>query len=247
MLDVVRKHDVLHFYAENQIFIPQIARAKSLIERGVLGQVFWIRCRDAHFGQHSAWFYDPKTAGGGALLDLGAHAVEVARYLLGKKPVSVFGWASKLAHSTIGEDNALILVKHKDEELVVAENSWVTRGGLDFRFEIYGGNGALFVNLSREAGVSLFTAEGTSKISGAGEIVTDVTQTKKGRVFPALDEHVTLGFVDEMKHFLSAISTGQKAKETFEEGCFVNKIIDAAYQSAKSASWEPIQEDSSSS
>jgi predicted dehydrogenase len=243
MLDVVRKHNVLHFYAENQVFIPQIARARSLIERGVLGQIFWVRCREAHFGQHSAWFYDPKLAGGGALLDLGAHAVEVARYLLGKKPVSVFGWASKLAHSTIGEDNALVLLKHKDSELAQAENSWVTRGGLEFHVEVYGGNGRMFVDISREAGISLFTAQGASKISGAGETIMETTETKKGRVFPALNEHATLGFVDEIKHFLSSLSTGQKAIETFEEGYFVNKVIGAAYRSAKSGSWEPIQED----
>ena len=243
MLDVVRKHNVQHFYAENHVFIPQIARAKALIDRGVLGQVFWVRCREAHFGQHSAWFYDPKLAGGGALLDLGAHAVEVARYLLGKKPVSVFGWASKLAHSTIGEDNALVLLKHKDSELAQAENSWVTRGGLEFHVEVYGGNGTVFVNISREAGISLFTAQGASKISGTGETITETTETKKGRVFPALNEHATLGFVDEIKHFLSSLSTGQKAIETFEEGYLVNKIIDAAYRSAKSGSWEPIEED----
>jgi predicted dehydrogenase len=243
MLDVVRKHNVQHFYAENQVFIPQIARAKALIDRGVLGQVFWVRCREAHFGQHSAWFYDPKLAGGGALLDLGAHAVEVARYLLGKKPISVFGWASKLAHSTTGEDNALVLLKHKDSELAQAENSWVTRGGLEFHVEVYGGNGTLFVNISREAGVSLFTAQGASKISGTGETIVETTETKKGRVFPALNEHATLGFVDEIKHFMSSLSTGEKAIETFEEGYFVNKIIGAAYRSSKSGSWEPLQED----
>ena len=101
----------------------------------------------------------------------------------------------------------------------------------------------MFVNISREAGISLFTSQGESKISSAGETITETTQTRKGRVFPALNEHVTLGFVDEIKHFLSSLSTGQKATETFEEGYLVNKIVDAAYASAKSGSWEAIKED----
>ncbi len=243
MLDIARRYGVLHFYAENQVFIPQIARAKDLIERGVLGHVFWVRCREVQFGQHSAWFYDPAAAGGGALLDLGAHAVEVARYLIGKEPLSVLGWASKLALSTMAEDNGLILVKYKDSELSQAENSWVTRGGLDLRFEIYGGNGALFATISREAGISLFTAEGATRVTGMGETVMEAAETKKGRVFPALSEHRTLGFVEEMRHFLSAVLTGEKSLETFEEGYLVNKTIDAAYRSAKSGSWETIEGD----
>ena len=45
-----------------------------------------------------------------------------------------------------------------------------------------------------------------------------------------------------MRHFLQVVSTGEKAMETFEDGYFVNKIIDAAYRSAKIGAWEPIRE-----
>jgi predicted dehydrogenase len=243
ILHTVKKQGVVHLYAENQVFIPQISRAKDLIDRGILGQVFWIRCREAQVGQHSAWFYEPTSSGGGTLLQLGAHAVEVARFLIGKKPLSVLGWTAKLVHSTMAEDNGLILVKYKDSELSQAECTWVTRGGLDLRFEIHGGNGSLCANISREAGISLFTAEGATRLTGLNESVTETAETKRGRVFPALNEHKTLGFVDEIKHFLLSLSTGQKAIETFEEGYMVSKIIGAAYRSAKSGSWEPIQED----
>jgi predicted dehydrogenase len=193
-------------------------------------------------GQHSAWFYEPASSGGGALLQLGVHAVETARFLMGKKPLSVLGWTAKLAHSTMSEDNGLILAKYKDSELSQAECTWVTRGGLDLRFEVHGGNGSLYANISREAGISLFTAEGATKLSGLNETVTETAETKRGRIFPALGEHRTLGFVDEMRHFLQVVSTGEKAMETFEEGYFVNKAIDAAYRSARSGSWEPVRD-----
>lgn len=242
MLDIVRKNGVLHFYAENQVFIPQITRAKELCGRGVLGQVFWVRCREANLAQHSSWFWDPAASGGGALLDVGAHTIEVARHLMGKKPTSVLGWVSKLVHSTLAEDNGLILIRHEGSELSQSENSWVTRGGLDFRVEVYGGNGTLYSNVSREAGISLFVAESGTRLTGVGEALAEAAETKKGRVFPALGEHRTLGFVDEFKHFLSAVSSGEKALETFEEGYLVNKIIDSAYRSAKTHSWEPLQD-----
>jgi len=240
MLDIVNKNGVLHFYAENYVFTQQIARAKELIDRGILGQVFWVRCREARLSQHSSWFWDPATSGGGALLDPGAHTIEVARYLMGKKPVSVLGWSSKLVHSTLAEDNSLVLVKHKGSELSQAESSWVTRGGLDFRVEVYGGNGNLFSTISREAGTNLFTAETGTELTGTMETIVESAETKKGRIFPALSEHRTLGYVQEFRHFLSALSSGEKALETFEEGYQVNKIIDAAYQSVKTQSWQTI-------
>jgi predicted dehydrogenase len=243
MLDAVKKHGVLHFYAENQVFLPQIARAKDLIERGMLGQIFWIRCRETQLGQRSSWFWDPATSGGGALLDLGSHSVEIARYMIGKRPVSVLGWASKLVHSTIGEDNGLALVKYEGSELSQTESSWVTRGGLEIRIEVYGGNGALHTMISREAGVTMFTAEDGTTLTGIGERIAEMAQTKKGRIFPALSEHRTLGFVEEFRHFLSSTLTGERALETFEEGYLVNRIIDAAYRSAKSNSWEQIPRD----
>jgi len=84
MLDAVKKHCVIGCYAENQVFIPQITRAREMIEGGAIGHVFWIRSREAHFGPHSAWFWDPDLAGGGVLMDMGCHSVEVARYLMNK-------------------------------------------------------------------------------------------------------------------------------------------------------------------
>jgi predicted dehydrogenase len=241
MLDLAKKSGVLHFYGENQIFMPQIARVKELIARGVLGQVFWIRCREAHLTQHSSWFWEPDLAGGGVLLDLGVHTLEVARYLMGKKPISVLGWASRLVHATLAEDNAVVLVKHEGSELSQVESSWVTRGGLDLRIEVYGGNGNLYSTISREAGTSFFTAETSTRIPATGEAATELVETKRGRIFPAMSEQRTLGFVDELKHFLSCISTGERALETFEEGYQVNKIIDAAYRSTKTDSWESLQ------
>ena len=194
-------------------------------------------------GQHSAWFFEPASSGGGPLLQLGAHAVELARFLIGKKPLSVLGWTTKVAYSTMVEDSGLILVKYKDSELSQAECTWVTRGGLDLRFEIHGGNGSMYANISREAGISLFTAEGVTKLVGINETVTETTEIKRGRVFPALGEHRTLGFVDEMRHFVSAVRSGEKGLETFDDGYQVSKIIEAAYRSAKTGSWESIRED----
>jgi predicted dehydrogenase len=65
MLTAARRAGVIHCYAENHIFMPHVTRAKDMIDAGMIGKVFWVRSREAHFGPHSAWFQDPDLAGPG--------------------------------------------------------------------------------------------------------------------------------------------------------------------------------------
>jgi len=141
---------VIHGYAENQVFMPHISRVKELVAKGSIGNVFWIRSREAHFGPHSGWFWNSELAGGGVLIDMGCHSVEVARYLIGKKPVEAYAWGATLVHKTVAEDNSLALVKYEEDKLGQSENSWAAHGGLDLRYEVYGSDGAFFINPTRK-------------------------------------------------------------------------------------------------
>ena len=82
--------------------------------------------------------------------------------------------------------------------------------------------------------------KGTTKLNGSGETISDRTETKKGRFFPTLGEHRTLGFVDEFCQFIGSIATREKASETFGEGNLVNKIIAAPYKSSQSLFWQQL-------
>jgi len=69
------------FYRGNQ-------RVKALLQEGAIGEPFMMRVRFAHSGPFpgwakSDWFYDPKRAGGGALLDMGIHAIDLCQWLIG--------------------------------------------------------------------------------------------------------------------------------------------------------------------
>ena len=60
-------------------------------EDGAIGEVTWVRSREAHPGPHSAWFWDGRLTGGGAIIDLGCHCIEIIRNFIGKgnRPVEV--------------------------------------------------------------------------------------------------------------------------------------------------------------
>jgi len=102
MLDAAEKAGVLHGYAETEVFSPAVMKARDVIERGGIGDVFWVRSREAHYGPHSKWFWDPALSGGGAMMDMGCHCVEAARYFVGKdvKAVEAFAWGETLVHKT---------------------------------------------------------------------------------------------------------------------------------------------------
>ncbi|HEX8917556.1 MAG TPA: Gfo/Idh/MocA family oxidoreductase, partial [Chloroflexota bacterium] len=102
MLDAAEASGAMHGYAETEVFSPAVVRAEQLVRSGSIGKVLWVRSRESHFGPHSPWFWDPERAGGGALVDMGCHCIEAARYFHGKdvRPVEVMCWADTLHHDT---------------------------------------------------------------------------------------------------------------------------------------------------
>jgi predicted dehydrogenase len=236
-LRAVRRQKVIHCYAENQIFIPQIVRAKSFIQGGVLGKITGVRSREAHSGPHSRWFWDPERAGGGVLLDMGCHSIEVTRHLFGTKPMATSGWTATLGHKTTLEDNSLVLLRYPGGALGQCENSWTARGGLDVRLEVFGSEGSLFIDTTRETGIRVFTTASEEK---TGYIV-EKADAKQGWLYPAWNEFINNGYLSELRHFVGAIAAGKQPSENFEDGRLVNAIMDAAYASAREGRWLPLK------
>ncbi|MGA2664773.1 MAG: Gfo/Idh/MocA family oxidoreductase [Nitrososphaerales archaeon] len=236
-LRVVRKQRVVHCYAENQIFIPQVVRARRFIEDGAIGDVTWVRSREAHSGPHSKWFWDPERAGGGVLLDMGCHSIEVTRYLFGRRPEATSAWVATLGHKTTLEDNSVVLLRYEGGGLGQCENSWTAKGGLDVRLEVFGSEGSVFVDTTRETGIRVFTTGSGGK---AGYIV-EKADAQSGWVYPAWSEHINNGYLSELKHFVDSIARGRQPSETFEDGRLVNAIMEAAYRSAREGRWLDLE------
>ena len=236
-LDVAEKYGVLNCYAENQVFMPQLTRAMEFVESGLIGKITWIRAREAHSGPHSKWFWEPDVAGGGVLLDMGCHTIEVIRHLLNKsKPVEVGAWTATLVHKTKVEDNSLVLVKYDGGALGQCENSWSAKGGVDIRLEVYGSEGVIFIDVTRETGVRVFSAAP----EGRSAHIVEKADVSKGWMFPTWREHETYGFLHELRHFIECVGKGQTPRETFRDGLIVNQIIDAAYKASNAKEWIPV-------
>ena len=84
MLDAVEKAGLFHGYLEDLAYTPKTLKSVEMIKKGSLGRILWTRSREAHPGPHSAWFWDKSQSGGGALVDLGCHCIEIGRNFIGK-------------------------------------------------------------------------------------------------------------------------------------------------------------------
>src|SRR5215472_4067713 len=117
MLKACRKRKVMLGYAETICFSPKYVRAKRLVEEGAIGKLYMVKQGEKHSGPHSDWFYDVKRSGGGAIMDMGCHGIEWARWMFGKpKPRSVFATCQRVLHTerTQGEDNSIIVIEFEN-------------------------------------------------------------------------------------------------------------------------------------
>jgi predicted dehydrogenase len=236
MLEAVEKAGIFNGYLEDLVYTPKFIKAFESVKNGALGRILWAKSRETHPGPHSDWFWDIEQAGGGCILDLGCHCVEIARTYIGKdiKPVEVMCWADTQVKPIDAEDHAIGLVKYENGAIGQFEVSWTFRGGLDLRDEVMGTEGTIWINNFLRTGFEMFT---TGK---AANYVSEKAESDKGWLFPVGDELNELGYNHMFMDMFESIEQKKKPRETFYDGYVVNAVLDAAYKSAKSKQWEPV-------
>lgn len=236
MLELVEKAGVMGGYLEDLCYTPKFLKSLDIVQLGGLGRVLWAKSREAHPGPHSDWFWNKEQSGGGAIVDLGCHCIEISRNFIGKniKPVEVMCWAATQVHPIEAEDNAIGMVKYANGAIGQFEVSWCFRGGMDLRDEVMGTEGTIWLNNFLRTGFEVFKA-------GKGGYVAEKAESNTGWLFPVGDEVHELGYSHMFTDMFECIEAGKQPGETFYDGYVVNAIIDAAYKSAKSGIWEPVQ------
>ena len=236
MLDIVEKAGVFSGYLEDLIYPPKTLKSLESVKNGAIGKVNWCRSRETHSGPHSDWFWDVEKAGGGAIIDLGCHCIEISRNFIGKgiRPVEVMCWADTLVHPIDAEDHGVGLVRYENGSVGQFEVSWGFQGGMDLRDEVSGSEGTIWLNHFMRTGFEMFTT-GTK-----GGYVAEKSGSDAGWLFPVGDEAHEMGYVNMFQDMFNAIDENREPIETFYDGYIVNAIMDACYNSVKSKKWEPV-------
>ncbi|MET0205799.1 MAG: Gfo/Idh/MocA family oxidoreductase [Thermoleophilaceae bacterium] len=249
---------VKHMCAFNYRFVPAVRLARQMIEAGELGEIFHFRGRYLQ-----EWAVDPdspivwrlskEAAGSGALGDLGAHVIDLARYLLGQEVTTVSSLTRTFIESREGtkvdvDDAIEAAVEFSGGALGTLEASRFCPGRRNgLAFEINGSKGSIAFNLERlnELDVYLTGSEPGASAQGFRSVLVSEADHPfwewwwpRGHIIGW--EHT---FVHELHHLLSAIrDDGAVAPHgaTFEDGYRCAEVCDAVLRSAESGRREEV-------
>lgn len=183
--------------------------------------------RTKGYGVHSnwgpaGWFTQKQLAGGGALADMGIHAVDTARFLLGNpKPVAVYAKLGTHYREFDVDDTGMIVVEWDNGATSYIESGWWQphMDGPEAATQLYGtrGFGQLFPTQLEIPNVK------------AGQV--DVVQS--GFEFPR-QEHCPQSMYDsQMAYFIQCIRKKKTPTPGAAEGLTNMKVVDAAYKSSR--------------
>ena len=229
MIEAARHAKVKLMYAEELCFAPKYVRLKQLLDAGALGQPTLVKQSEKHDGPHAPHFWDVERSGGGVTMDMGCHAIEFFRWMLGRPPVkSVYAQMSTQVHQakTVGEDNALLIVEFENGVIGLAEESWTKLGGMDDRAEVHGSKGVAFADLLHGNSIETYSQDGY-------DYAVEKSGGTKGWSFTIYEEAYNYGFHQEMAHFVDCVRHDRKPLVTGEDGRAVLEVIFAAYESAR--------------
>ncbi|WP_413375022.1 Gfo/Idh/MocA family protein [Alkalihalobacillus sp. 1P02AB] len=211
---------------------------KTFIESGELGEIYYAKASCLRrLGNPGGWFSDLSKSGGGPLIDLGVHMIDICWYLMGKpNPVSVSGNTYfKLGNRSHIEH--LSYYKAADYDPALNDVEDLTNAFI--RFE----NGAsLFVDVSftlhsqkDEINVQFFGDKGGAEIEPELSLVSEKNNTILN-ITPQMDQlgfDFTKAFTNEINHFVDCCIDGKETIAPLADGIQVMKMLNAVYESAK--------------
>jgi predicted dehydrogenase len=250
-------------YAEELCFCPKYVRLKQLVDSGALGRLYLIKQSEKHDGPHSAWFYDVARSGGGVAMDMGCHAVEFFRWMLGKPSAPVSAATIARDTQTQSHETALTeivpLVKPHAKSVYADIDTFLHTDktcGEDHaliiaRFETDHGE---VIGLAEESWAKKGGMDDRAEVHGTegvayadllyGNAIRTFSEkgydyavekagTTRGWSFTAFEELWNYGFPQEFEHFVDCIANDKPPLETGEDGRAVLEILLAAYDSAE--------------
>jgi predicted dehydrogenase len=229
MIAACRQANVKLMYAEELCFAPKYVRLKQLVESGALGRPTLVKQSEKHDGPHADHFWNVERSGGGVTMDMGCHAVEFFRWMLGRPSVkSVYAQMSTSVHGakTRGEDNAILILEFEGGVTAIAEESWTKPGGMDDRAEVYGTHGVAYADLLHGNAIETYSAVGY-------DYAVEKAGSTKGWSFTIYEEAWNYGFHGEMAHFVDCVLSDRPPLVTGEDGRVVLEVVMAAYESAR--------------
>lgn len=222
MLEESQRSGALLMVAHCWRFHPQVRWLRGQVEAGRLGEIV----RTKGYGVHvnwgpGGWFTQKRWAGGGALADMGIHAVDTTRFLSGDpQPASVYAHIGTHYTDFDVDDTGVIIVTWAGGVVSYLEAGWWQphTDGPEGAAQLYGTRG--------------FGQVFPTYLAIPGAERSDIEKVEPD--FPAArDSHASQSMYDaQMEYFMACIHRGQTPRPGGLEGWTNMRVIDAAYESA---------------
>ncbi len=270
MLGAVREAGVKHMVGFNYRFAPAVKLAKSLIDSGRLGKIYHFRglflqdwIIDPSFPH--VWRLDKEVAGSGSLGDLGAHSIDLARFLVGEisevvamsetfvkrrpKPTSMTGLTATASSDTSEmvdvtvDDATLFMARFENGALGSFEATRFAPGHrCTNSFEINGNLGSVRFDFERMNELEVYFTSDESDVQGFRRVIaTDPAHAYSDIWWPP--GH-TIGyeqtFIHEVVELLQAIDEDRLPLPNFEDGVICQSILQSVEQSIETRAWVKV-------
>ncbi len=222
MVEACRASGVVLTICHYQRFNARHQRIKRLVEEGAIGQVTAARINfsDRFPPQPGVWHHNPEISGGGPVMDLGIHCIDLLRYLCGPAE-SVAALMDTLVDDSPVDDTATLLLRLASGAQAVITSHWTTANHAPERtngLEIWGTEGSIVA-----APISAKDSAGTLRVLTAEGIQDYAVEPGGPR------PHVAL-----LEAFGEAVAGDGPNPIPGEEGLAGLAVVEAAYESARS-------------
>jgi len=201
-------------------------KIRKMLAEGTIGEPYMVRIRFAHTGPmagwaKSDWFYDPKRAGGGALLDMGIHAIDLALWLIG--PVRrVTAMTRSLRYGIRVDDNAVLALEVAGgRALGYIEAGWTSPSGF-IGLEIMGDGGCIVEDY-----------QGALRVA-RGRVTPDATKRPKFKWRVVDPEPTWGGWRVEIGEVVRALRRGEDLGMGIDAGGAARAVARAGCESSRS-------------
>ena len=224
MVAAARRSGRYLMIALNNRFRTETQILKKLVEQDVLGEIYYAKTgwlRRSGIPGTGTWFTRKSQAGGGPLIDLGVHMIDLTRWLMGNpRPASVVGAAyTRLSGVVEGvfdvEDLAAAFIRFEGDATLVAETSWASHVRTEGSY------------------VKLMGTRGGAEITGNDLTVYTDLHGEQVDITPAYTPREWSDCIAaEIAHFVDCIRAGRTPMSTGEQGVEIMQILDGIYESA---------------
>lgn len=266
MLRLVEDAKLIHGYLENQVFSTAVLRGKDIIWRRAVpaaGRPYLARAAEEHAGPHEPWFWKGDQQGGGVLLDMMCHSVEVARFLLTRPDAPRSSLKLKSATGAVAclkwtRPNYAAELKERMGPTVdygrrasedFARGMITLEDDLGQEVIIEATTSWAYVGAGLRIQLELlgpeyaleFSSLNTGlkvfmsrRVTGSeGEDLVEKQNAEQGLMPVLEDEAGVYGYTDENRHMVERFRKGQTPDETFADGVAVIEMLMALYKSAE--------------